>query len=73
MFRVEDLVEEWFGTFRASTLAPDGDDAAERLALELVEQRLEETAMELALHLKARRLRREKGPGHLKGREEGAA
>ncbi len=73
LFRIEDLVKEWFGTFRDSTLAPYGDDSAERLAVELVEQRLEETAMELALHLKARRLRREEGPEHLKGREEGAA
>jgi len=40
--------------------------------MELVEQRLEETAIELALHLKARRLRRAEVPEHLKGREEAA-
>ncbi len=73
LFRCGDLVKEWFEAFRDLVFAPGGDDAAERLALEWAEQRLEETAMELVLHLKARRLKREEGPEHLKGREEGAA
>ena len=62
LFRVEDLVGEWFGAFRASPQAPDKGDAVERLDVEGVEQRLE-----------VRRLRREEGTEHLKGQEEGAA
>lgn len=74
LFRVEDLSKDWFRAFLAYVQARSGDDAAERLALELTEQRLEEAAMELSLQLKARRLARE-GRLDLLGPEgrEGAA
>lgn len=75
LFRCRDLVNEWFKAFRDLVLAPDGNDVAERMALEWAERRLEETALDLSLHLKARRLEREgrlELPGPQK-REEGAA
>ena len=75
LFRCEDLLREWYRTFFAHVWTPDGGDAAERLALERAERRLEETAMELALHLKARRLKMKGGlellPAQKRG--EGAA
>ncbi len=63
LFRCGDLIEEWFRAFREQTWAPDGDDAAERLAVEWTEQRLEEATMDLSLHLKARRLGGRGGAG----------
>lgn len=71
MFRCEDLLTEWFRLLREIVRAPRGDESAARLVLlELAEKRLEDTALELSLHLKARRLEREAvGPE----RKEGAA
>ena len=63
LFRCEDLLEEWFGTFNRCVREPEGDDTVERLGLEWAERRLEEAAMELSLQLKARRLERQESTG----------
>ena len=71
MFRCEDLLTEWFLLLREIARAPRADESAARLLLlELAEKRLEDTALELALHLKARRLERESARPK---QEEGAA
>lgn len=72
LFRTEGLINEWFAAFHEQVWAPDGHDALSRMVVEWSEQRLEEAAMELSLHLKARRLQREESR-RPKGPERGAA
>lgn len=62
LFRINDLVDEWGSAFFKKVWAPYGEDAMEQMAVERSERRLEDTALELALYLKARRLEREESP-----------
>lgn len=73
LFRVEDLVGEWYGAFFGYVHAPSGDDATQKLGVDWAERRLEEVAMDLALELKTRRLRREGGLELLPEERKGGA
>ncbi len=81
LFRMGDLVDEWFKTLAWHSHPERVTDTSRmRADLDRAEDRLEEMALELLLHLKARRGGREAANGtegsHLRpipGREEGAA